>query len=184
MRLISDVGYTPAPLEPVDLPATGRPLDLTYSTLRSVSPIHCEYLQNMGVGASMSISLLRDDELWGLIACHHYSGPHAPPYGARAAAEFLGSTLSLRLVDRPRTRSTAAPCGSAPRWPGSPPPRWTRTGRWPRRVLGRPGLLDVVPADSVVVNLQGTTGGAGGAAVRGRSPRARRLGRPPAAGTW
>jgi two-component system, chemotaxis family, sensor kinase Cph1 len=54
----------------------------------------------MGVRASMSISLLRDDTLWGLIACHHYSGPHAPPYATRAAAEFLGSTLSLRLVDR------------------------------------------------------------------------------------
>src|SRR3712207_8590004 len=54
----------------------------------------------MGVRASMSISLLRDDRLWGLIACHHYAGPHAPPYATRAAAEFLGSTLSLRLVDR------------------------------------------------------------------------------------
>ena len=54
----------------------------------------------MGVHASMSISLLRDGRLWGLIACHHYAGPHLPPYGVRAAAEFLGSTLSLRLVDR------------------------------------------------------------------------------------
>ena len=54
----------------------------------------------MGVRASMSISLLRDGRLWGLIACHHYAGPHTPPYGVRAAAEFLGSTLSLRLVDR------------------------------------------------------------------------------------
>ena len=44
------------------------------------------------------ISLLEDGKLWGLIACHHYSGPHAPPYGVRAAAEFLGSVLSLRLV--------------------------------------------------------------------------------------
>ena len=75
-------------------------LDLTYSTLRSVSPIHLEYLRNMGVRASMSISLLRHGVLWGLIACHHYSGPHTPPYGVRAASEFLGSTLSLRLVDR------------------------------------------------------------------------------------
>src|SRR3954454_3507416 len=100
IRLISDVRYTPSRLEPVDLPTTGQPLDLTYSTLRSVSPIHCEYLQNMGVGASMSISLLRDDKLWGRIACHHCSGPHAPPDATLTAAEFLGSTLSLRLVDR------------------------------------------------------------------------------------
>lgn len=100
IRLIADVAYTPAPLVPgLDGP-TGQPLDLTHSVLRSVSPIHCEYLGNMGVAASMSISLLRDGRLWGLIACHHYSGPHHPPYGVRAAAEFLGSSLSLRLVAR------------------------------------------------------------------------------------
>lgn len=100
IRLISDVDYEPSPVRPTDHPASGQPLDMTFSTLRSVSPIHIEYLGNMGVRASMSISLLRDDKLWGLIACHHYSGPHAPPYAVRAAAEFLGSTLSLRLVDR------------------------------------------------------------------------------------
>ncbi|WP_412485727.1 SpoIIE family protein phosphatase [Mycolicibacterium frederiksbergense] len=100
LRLISDVDYTPAPLVPAMDPDSGTPLDLTHATLRSVSPIHIEYLQNMGVRASMSISLLRHGRLWGLIACHHYAGPHLPPYGARAAAEFLGSTLSLRLIDR------------------------------------------------------------------------------------
>jgi chemotaxis family two-component system sensor kinase Cph1 len=161
IRLISDVAYTPARLEPVDLPATGRPLDLTYSTLRSVSPIHCEYLQNMGVRASMSISLLRDDKLWGLIACHHYSGPHAPPYATRAAAEFLGSTLSLRLVDRAedeehhralRVRSTMAWLTAAVLDEERP---------LAETLLGRPGLLDVVPADSVRVSLQGHTGSAG-----------------------
>ncbi|NEK94270.1 SpoIIE family protein phosphatase [Modestobacter muralis] len=161
VRLINDVTYTPSRLEPVDLPATGQPLDLTYSTLRSVSPIHCEYLQNMGVAASMSISLLRDDKLWGLIACHHYTGPHAPPYATRAAAEFLGSTLSLRLVDRTedeehrralRVRSTMAWLTAAALDEERP---LTET------MLGRPGLLDVVPADSVVVHLQGSTGGAG-----------------------
>ncbi|HET9944250.1 MAG TPA: GAF domain-containing protein, partial [Actinomycetes bacterium] len=92
LRLIPDVTYRPAPLQPVDNPVTGAPLDLSHSTLRSVSPIHVEYLQNMGVSASMSISLMNRGELWGLIACHHYSGPHAPPYATRAAAEFLGST--------------------------------------------------------------------------------------------
>ncbi|WP_369131146.1 SpoIIE family protein phosphatase [Modestobacter roseus] len=161
IRLIDDVDYTPSPLEPVDLPATGRPLDLTYSTLRSVSPIHCEYLRNMGVRASMSISLLQGDRLWGLIACHHYTGTHAPPYATRAAAEFLGSTLSLRLVDRAedeehrralQVRSTMAWLTAAALDEERP---------LADTLLGRPGLLDVVPADSVVVNLQGTSGAAG-----------------------
>jgi light-regulated signal transduction histidine kinase (bacteriophytochrome) len=99
LRVIPDVGYRPAPLVPVDDPQSGEPLDLSHSTLRSVSPIHIEYLQNMGVSASMSISLLDRGNLWGLIACHHYSGPHRPAYEVRAAAEFLGQALSLRLVE-------------------------------------------------------------------------------------
>ncbi|WP_336924130.1 SpoIIE family protein phosphatase [Aquipuribacter sp. SD81] len=98
VRIIADVAYTPVPL--LALPGAPDPLDLSYSTLRSVSPVHVEYLRNMGVRASMSLSLLQDGRLWGLVACHHYSGPHLPPYGVRAAAEFLASTLSLRLVDR------------------------------------------------------------------------------------
>lgn len=65
LRLIDDVGYTPAPLVPTVDPDRGVPTDLTHATLRSVSPIHIEYLQNMGVQASMSISLLRHGRLWG-----------------------------------------------------------------------------------------------------------------------
>ncbi len=155
IRLISEVPYAPALLQPVDHPATGAPLDLTYATLRSVSPIHVEYLVNMGVASSMSISLLRDDKLWGLIACHHYSGPHAPPYATRAAAEFLASTLSLRLVDRAaeeevrralRARSTLAWLTAATLDQDRP---------LAESLLGTPDLLDLVPADSVVVHLEG-----------------------------
>ncbi|MGY1742750.1 MULTISPECIES: SpoIIE family protein phosphatase [unclassified Blastococcus] len=158
IRLISDVGYVPAPIEPVAHPETGEPLDLTYSTLRSVSPIHVEYLQNMGVRASMSISLLRDDRLWGLIACHHYSGPHAPPFATRAAAEFLGSTLSLRLVDRAseeevhralQVRSTLAWLTAA---------TLDEDRALTDTLLGAPDLLDLLPADGVSVCLQRTAG--------------------------
>ncbi|WP_448624798.1 SpoIIE family protein phosphatase [Geodermatophilus sp. URMC 64] len=161
IRLISDVDYVPAPLVPTDHPGNDRPLDLTYSALRSVSPIHIEYLKNMGVRASMSISLLRDDRLWGLIACHHYAGPHAPPYATRAAAEFLGSTLSLRLVDRAleeetqralRVRSTLAWLTAATLDEDRP---------LADTLLGSPDLLDLLPADGVVVRLQGHTGSRG-----------------------
>ena len=155
--------YTPAPLRAAGDLAAAPPLDLTYSTLRSVSPIHVEYLRNMGVRASMSISLLRDDKLWGLIACHHYSGPHAPPYATRAAAEFLGSTLSLRLVDRAeedevlralRVRSTLAWLTAATLDEDRP---------LADTLLGSPSLLDLLPADGVAVHLQGHRGAAGAA---------------------
>ncbi|SDF17542.1 Bacteriophytochrome (light-regulated signal transduction histidine kinase) [Blastococcus aurantiacus] len=161
IRLISDVDYEPSPVRPTDHPASGQPLDMTYSTLRSVSPIHLEYLGNMGVRASMSISLLRDDKLWGLIACHHYSGPHAPPYATRAAAEFLGSTLSLRLVDRAeedevrramRVRATLTSLTAA---------ALDEDRRLTDTLLGSPDLLDLLPADGVVVRLQGLTGSSG-----------------------
>ncbi len=104
LRAIPDVRYRPVPLLAT---RDDDVLDLSLSTLRSVSPVHLEYLSNMGVEASMSVSLLKDDRLWGLVACHHYSGPHLPPYGVRAAAEFLGSALSLRLVDREREERLA-----------------------------------------------------------------------------
>jgi light-regulated signal transduction histidine kinase (bacteriophytochrome) len=101
-RLIVDVDYTPVPLHPVFDPGTSAPLDLSHASLRSVSPIHIEYLSNMGVSASMSISLVVDGVLWGLVACHHYSGPHRPSHDARAAAEFLGQVASQLALDRER----------------------------------------------------------------------------------
>ncbi|WP_347057339.1 SpoIIE family protein phosphatase [Blastococcus sp. HT6-30] len=97
MRLIPDAGYQRVPLEPPVTPATGRPLDLSGAMLRSVSPVHLEYLANMGVVASMSISLIDRGRLWGLVACHHYAGSHRPSHPDRTAAEFLGRTASLLL---------------------------------------------------------------------------------------
>ena len=97
MRIIPDATYTRVPLDPPANPLTGRPLDLSGAMLRSVSPVHLEYLANMGVVSSMSISLIDRGVLWGLIACHHYSGAHRPSYIDRTAAEFLGRTASLLL---------------------------------------------------------------------------------------
>lgn len=95
LRLIPDAAYEPVPLAPSHL--DGRPLDLSGAALRSVSPVHLEYLANMGVVASMSVSLVDEGRLWGLVACHHYAGPHRPSATDRAAAEFLGRTASVLL---------------------------------------------------------------------------------------
>jgi light-regulated signal transduction histidine kinase (bacteriophytochrome) len=72
---------------------------MSLSILRSVSPLHLEYLQNMGVGASLSISLLKQGKLWGLIACHHQS-PYFIPYEMRNICEFLGQVMSLELTSK------------------------------------------------------------------------------------
>ncbi|WP_418275336.1 SpoIIE family protein phosphatase [Isoptericola jiangsuensis] len=155
IRLISDIDYTPVPIVPTDDPVTGHPLDLTYGTLRSVSPIHVEYLQNMGVGASMSISLLREGRLWGLIACHHYSGAHAPSYAARAAAEFLGSTLSARLVTQAEDDRSAAARRSADVLAHLVAATRDDDVTLTSALTGSPGLLDLVPADGAFVVAEG-----------------------------
>jgi GAF domain-containing protein len=155
LRIIDDVNYTPAPILPVDNPATGRPIDLTHATLRSVSPIHIEYLKNMGVSASMSISLMRDGRLWGLIACHHYSGPHLPPYGVRAAAEFLGSTLSLRLVDRVQDEELRTRLAGQAVLAKIVAAMQNQFEPLSAALSGAPDLLDLVPADGIAINLEG-----------------------------
>lgn len=96
LRLIPNINYQPVELVPADNPLTNQPLDLSFSVLRSVSPIHIEYLKNMGVSASMSISLIKDRKLWGLIACHHYS-PKFIPYEVRTACEFFGQVMALEI---------------------------------------------------------------------------------------
>jgi light-regulated signal transduction histidine kinase (bacteriophytochrome) len=101
LRLIVDASYRPSPLVPATNPATGRPLDLTFASLRSVSPVHVEYLHNMGLVASMSISILRDGQLWGLISCHHKS-PRNVSFEIRTACDFLGQVLSVHLDARER----------------------------------------------------------------------------------
>jgi light-regulated signal transduction histidine kinase (bacteriophytochrome) len=95
IRMIGDVGYTPVPLLPF-IPEGAPPVDLSYAHLRSVSPIHCEYLRNMGVGASLSISIVVDAQLWGLIACHHDS-PKTLSAPLRIGAELFGQYFSLQI---------------------------------------------------------------------------------------
>ena len=95
IRVVSDSSGERFPITPV-LDAAGEPLDLSYAHLRSVSPIHCEYLRNMGVSASMSVSIIVDGALWGLIACHHYS-PRSLSMNRRIAAEIFGEFFALQL---------------------------------------------------------------------------------------
>jgi light-regulated signal transduction histidine kinase (bacteriophytochrome) len=95
-RIIPDAGYRPVPLTPAVSPATGKPLDMTFSTLRSVSPVHVEYMRNMETAASMSVSILRDGKLWGLISCHH-AEPRSISFPARGACDLLARAFSLRL---------------------------------------------------------------------------------------
>ena len=104
--MIPTVDYTPAALEPVLNPGTGRPLDLSFASLRSVSPIHLEYLREHGCGSIDVVSLLVEGKLWGLVACHHQSA-HFVPAAARAACELLGQAASTEIAAKQEARRLA-----------------------------------------------------------------------------
>jgi light-regulated signal transduction histidine kinase (bacteriophytochrome) len=107
LRLIPTNTYKPVPIVlRAGARATGE-LDLSLSVLRSVSPIHLEYMRNMGTGSSMSISVMRGTELWGLISCHSRDAK-AVPFATRAACDLLGQFLSLQLAAREHARELAA----------------------------------------------------------------------------
>lgn len=100
LRIIGDVNADAVRIVP-ELDEEGRPLDLSLSVLRSVSPIHIEYLKNMGVRASLSISIIVEDQLWGLFACHNYA-PRCPTFERRSVSELFAQMFSMRLESRER----------------------------------------------------------------------------------
>ncbi len=89
-----DIAYIPVPVYPENNPVTGAPLDMSYAFLRSVSVMYVDYLKNMGTQASMVMTLLKDGKLWGLIACHHHTGPKHVPNEVRVACEFMTHMVS------------------------------------------------------------------------------------------
>ena len=98
IRIIPDASYTPVPVLPAATDG-GEPLDMSQHVLRSVAPVHLEYLRNMGVAASMSISIISGGRLWGLVACHHRT-PRRVPAATRVAADLFGMFVSMRVAAR------------------------------------------------------------------------------------
>ena len=96
-RLIASTDYEPVKLYPVLNPITGTFTDLSQINLRSVAAVHLEYLRNMKVMASMSTRILQNNELWGLIACHHRS-PKFLSYAHCTFFELASSLLSARMA--------------------------------------------------------------------------------------
>ncbi len=97
LRVLVDVHYQPAPLVPRQVPGTDHELDMSLCHLRSMSPLHLQYLKNMGVTATLVVSLVREGRLWGLIACHHYA-PRNLRFSVRAAADLLAEVISTRIA--------------------------------------------------------------------------------------
>ena len=97
LRVLVDVNYEASALEPRQMPGAGEELDMSMCHLRSMSPLHLQYLKNMGVTATLVLSLIREGRLWGLIACHHYS-PRNIRFAVRSAADLLAEVISTRIA--------------------------------------------------------------------------------------
>jgi diguanylate cyclase (GGDEF)-like protein len=99
LRLIPDIDYVPVAIVPAENARLRAPLDLSRSNLRSVSPIHIEYLRNIGVRATLTISIIVRGKLWGLVACHHDS-PRRLSHVVRSTCNFFARMLALKLTAR------------------------------------------------------------------------------------
>lgn len=97
VRVLVDVEYQPVPIVPRHSPLTGADLDMSLCFTRSMSPIHIQYLKNMGVSATLVVSLLVGGRLWGLVACHHYQ-PRFIRYELRTACELLAEVIGTRIA--------------------------------------------------------------------------------------
>ena len=98
LRHLPDVNYVPIPLVPELNPLNGEFTDLSVVASRSVSVMYTRYLQNMGVHATMVMTLLRDGKLWGLVSCMHHQAPRLIPHSIRMACEFVAHMLSMLLA--------------------------------------------------------------------------------------
>ena len=152
-RVIADVNSVPVPIVPA-LDSQGRALDQSLSVLRAVSPIHIEYLKNMGVAASLSISIILEGRLWGLFACHHYA-PRLPSFAYRTAAELFGQIFSLMLESRERRESADYETRSR-----GVADRLMAAVAQDASLLTNPGwigemVFDIIPAEGVGVYLDG-----------------------------
>ncbi len=96
-RLLVDVEAVAVPIVPRLSPESGRELDMSMCALRSMSPVHLQYLKNMGVRATLVVSIVVAGELWGLVACHHYS-PKVVCYAMRALGELIGELVATRVA--------------------------------------------------------------------------------------
>lgn len=153
-RAIPTSQYQPAALVPRDNPLTGAPTDLSLADLRSVSGQHLAYMQNMGVAASMSVSMVAGGELIGMISCNH-NRPRRVPYSLRRGCETLAHQVTLQLRALGDTRLLTRRLALQPVRARLGEQVVGRDDAGAALVAGDVTLLDLVAADGALVRLSG-----------------------------
>jgi light-regulated signal transduction histidine kinase (bacteriophytochrome) len=160
VRMLADVNYKPVPLSPQLFPVTGASLDMSLCSLRSMSPIHIEYLKNMGVAATLVASLIVGGKLWGLISCHHYV-PRLTSYEIRAACEIFAEVISTRIAALESFARAHAEM-SIRRLENRMLESLSRDGEWTSALFNSPQtLLQLVGATGVALLFEGRVYSAG-----------------------
>lgn len=150
VRLLVDVDYEPVALVPRLCPLSGRDLDMSLCDLRSMSPIHLQYLKNMGVKATLVVSLVVGGELWGLIACHHYEA-RAVSAETRAYCELIGELVATRIAALQNIAQTQAEL-AVRRLEREALTKLSCDGAWQAALLGSSRtLLEILDASGVAL---------------------------------
>lgn len=150
LRIIVDVDAAPCPVMPAVPPTTGQPLDLSFATLRAVSPVHIQYLQNMGVSGTLVASLIVKGQLWGLIACHHDRPRHVTP-AERASVSTIADRAAAAIADAENLRIRDSERRVAHYLASMQSVAATRGNLAQRLMCGDPNLQDVANADGIAI---------------------------------
>lgn len=150
IRLIPDANYTPVPLTAFGEECDAGAIDMTFTQLRSVSPVHLEYMRNMGTLSSMSISVMVDGKLWGLLSCHSRNAHHVTS-DIREACDFVVQSLAMRISADSRAETAALGVELA-RVHTKLLAAMAQADRWDEGLAGTPGaLLELTRADGAAV---------------------------------
>ena len=153
IRLIPDANYVPVPLIAFGGRQDARAIDMTFTQLRSVSPVHLEYMRNMGTLSSMSISVMADGKLWGLLSCHS-GNPHYLTSDIREACDFVVQSLAMRISADSRSETAALGVELA-RVHTKLLTAMAQADRWDEGLAGAPAaLLELTRADGAAILLQ------------------------------
>lgn len=150
IRLIPDANYKPVPLIAFGKEQDAGAIDMTFTQLRSVSPVHLEYMRNMGTLSSMSISVMMEGKLWGLLSCHSRN-PHHVTGEIREACDFVVQSLAMRISSDSRAETAALGVELA-RVHGKLLAAMAQADRWEEGLAGAPAtLLELTRADGAAI---------------------------------